>query len=142
MNPGPPAPARTGRPGPVTPTARVAWFVSCARGCLPVLTALSMPDPGPVFTGHDRSHGAEVHAHRREAGAGQGQRLAPRRGQVRSEPTIIDLAGRGAVVTHTQPRSEFTSKATRARPGQFPQERALAVPVLLLIKGRRISLWK
>jgi hypothetical protein len=38
----------------------VASFVSCGicdRGCLPVLTVLSRPDPGPVFAGHDRSHG-------------------------------------------------------------------------------------
>jgi hypothetical protein len=44
----------------------VASFVSCDRGCLPVLTALSMSEPGPVFAGSDRSHGAEVHRHRRE----------------------------------------------------------------------------
>jgi hypothetical protein len=35
----------------------VASLVSCDRGCLPVLTVLSRPDPGPVFAGHDRSHG-------------------------------------------------------------------------------------
>jgi hypothetical protein len=88
----------------------VASFVSCDRGCLPVLTALSMSEPDPVFAGSDRSHGAEVHWHRREAGVGQGQRLARRHGQVRSELTNIDFAGsRGAVVTHEQLRSEFGS---------------------------------
>jgi hypothetical protein len=33
----------------------VASFVSCDRGCLPVLTALSVSEPGPVFAGIDRS---------------------------------------------------------------------------------------
>src|ERR1035441_10502684 len=57
---------------------------------------------------------AEVHWHRREAGIGQGQRLALRLGQLRSELTNLNFAGsRGAVVTHEQLRSEFTTKASR-----------------------------
>ena len=35
----------------------MASFVSCDRGCLPVLTAPSVSEPVPVFAGSDRSHG-------------------------------------------------------------------------------------
>ena len=37
--------------------AQLASFVSCDRGCLPVLTAPSASEPVPVFAGSDRSHG-------------------------------------------------------------------------------------
>jgi len=102
-------------PGISRAVAQVASFVRTYRGCSPLPTAPGQAGRGPLFARTDRSRGLPDHWHRRETGAGTGQRLPlcwwPR--AVRTDEHR-PRRSEGAVTGHEQLRSELTNKTTQA----------------------------
>jgi len=100
----------------------VASFVRTDRDCSPLSTAHGQAGRVVLFVRTDRSRRLPDHWHRREAGAGTGQRLPLRRGPraVRTDEHR-PRRSEGAVPGHEQLRSELTNKTTRtARSARWP----------------------